>query len=262
MSARKARSVDAAPEPRFALETDLCARFAAGVGEAWQPYTETAGWDILLVRKADGFQIGVQAKLRFNTDVVSQTLESGWWADRNGPDCRAVLVPGYVAIGGLDGICGYIGLTVIRCWPEGHPHCRWRASGFEPALPKARSDDWGEAWHELAPWRRCKLPAFVPDVVAGDKAPLRLTEWKIAALRVAAILELRGHVTRADFRLLKIDVRRWLTAQWLRAEDGRLVEGNMPAFRRQHPKVYAQILAEAPTWMAAHDAEVVTERLL
>jgi hypothetical protein len=40
-------------------------------------YPETEGWDILLVRVSDGFQIGIQAKLALNIGVINQCLEHG-----------------------------------------------------------------------------------------------------------------------------------------------------------------------------------------
>jgi hypothetical protein len=47
------------------------------------------------VRNADGFQVGIQAKLKFNIDVINQALEryGTWNVAGEGPDCRAVLVP-------------------------------------------------------------------------------------------------------------------------------------------------------------------------
>lgn len=74
----------------FATEAELCARFIAAIGADWTAYAETEGWDILLVRKADGFQIGIEAKLKFNLDVVTQALETNTYAVVSpGPDCRA-----------------------------------------------------------------------------------------------------------------------------------------------------------------------------
>lgn len=56
----------------FKTEADLCAAFIASIDSRWTPYAETAGWDILLVRHADGFQIGIQAKQKMNTEVVNR----------------------------------------------------------------------------------------------------------------------------------------------------------------------------------------------
>ena len=97
----------------FATEADLCARFLAALDKGWTAYAETAGWDILLVRDADGFQIGIEAKLKMNTHVINQAIEhSVYWVDHAGPDCRAIMIP--EGEGGFDQIAAYIGITVIR----------------------------------------------------------------------------------------------------------------------------------------------------
>ena len=65
----------------FRSEADLCSAFLAifrrEYAAKWVAYAETEGWDILLVRRADGFQIGIQAKLTLNIAVVNQCLADG-----------------------------------------------------------------------------------------------------------------------------------------------------------------------------------------
>lgn len=242
-------------EKPFPTEAGLCRRFLEGIAKekGWTPYAETAGWDILLVRAEDGFQIGIQAKLKLNLDVVNQTLEDSYrWITPQGPDCRAVLVPDGEA--GFDRIAAYIGFTIIRV----RPRYEQGVSGpvFQPYLPKIKGDGWRDEWHEWCPTTRHDLPEYVPDVVAGSPSPVQLTDWKIGALKIQAILAARGHVTREDFRLVNIDHRRWLKPTgWLVVEQGRYIRGNMPDFARQHPKVYAQIVADQPKWMARADAK-------
>lgn len=234
----------------FETEVDLCTAFMEAIDKrSWTPYVETEGWDILLVRRADGFQIGVQAKLKFNVHVINQALESGYrFAIAGpGPDCRAVLVPECEA-GDLHGICAHLGVTVIqmRSSQDGH----WREvdfrfnSRFTPVLPEPGKGDWWEAWKELAPARRYRLPSYVPDGVAGAPSPIQLTEWKIRAIKLLILLDERGFVTRLDFDHLKLDPRRWLTLCWLQAKDGKMIAGTVPAFLAQHPKVSLQIRAE------------------
>jgi hypothetical protein len=253
--------------PKYATEAALCADFIKWVKETsgkyaggrgvkvpnWTPYAETAGWDILLVGD-DGAQIGIQAKLKFNMKVLHQCLPGSWdaWHDA-GPDYRAVLVP--------DGdsahadICGALGLKMI------HRLGGWRERNeFEPGL---HMDCWNGGWHYWSPKKRCELPEFVPDVVAGDSAPVQLTKWKIAALRIVATLEVRGHITRQDFRSYGIDPRRWTgPSGWLvpRSERmqhaGQYVRGTGLDFDRQHPEVYAKVLAEVREKIGA---EIVPE---
>lgn len=234
----------------FSTEAELCARFIAAIGEAWTAYAETAGWDILLVRKADGFQIGIEAKLKLNAHVISQALEEygAWHAAHSGPDCRAVMVPDGQA-NYFGRISAYIGLTIITVHAPFERGVRGPA--FQPYLP---TDDGSlrEYWHEWCPIKRHTLPEYVPDVAAGVSAPTRLTQWKIAALKIAVTIEQRGFVTREDFKHHKIDHRRWLAAetQWLQNDGGKYVAGErFPNFKAQHPKVYAEIAADAKDWL-------------
>jgi len=237
----------------FATEAALCADFISHATRRgdWVSYAETGGWDILLVRKEDGFQIGIQAKLVLNAKVLDQSLPDRYWhVAENGPDCRAILVPAGCC-GNLSNICGFLGLTVIR---QNSPVSKHRAQGFNPDLPLPSGVAYAEYqnrdWHEWAPVKRVKLPDFIPDVAAGCSAPVQLTDWKVKALKLCVILEMRP-VSRSDFKALGLDASRW-TNYWLKRTPEGYVEGRgMPDFRRQHPENYAQIKADAENWIAA-----------
>ena len=240
------------PAPAFATEAALCAEFLDAVarGGDWIAYAETAGWDILLVRRADGFQIGIQAKLRLNGDVLSQAVErAGYAVTAPGPDCRAVLVP-QGKLGSLYSVAQALGVTVLRMEP---PTGTSRRPWFIPKLPTPGETIYSHGdWNERAPARRIALPDYVPDVAAGAAAPLQLTDWKIKAIRIAVTLERRGFVTRYDFRHHGLDHRRWMAPApgWLRPDNGRWIAGPaLPDFKAQHPRVYAEILAEAEKWL-------------
>jgi hypothetical protein len=232
-------------------EAELCAAFIAVAtkkGE-WRAYPETAGFDILLVRVEDGVQIGIEAKCALNNKVVLQALpdrhESYW--QTGGPDYRAVLVPASKLQAGLQEICGRLGVTVIA-WREADGSAYSRAS-FSPCLPGDRflSDPY---WHEWCPVERCPVPDYVPDVAAGVPSPLTLTAWKIKAIRLAILLESRP-VTRADFKALQLDPRRWVDpwAEWLRpTPEGYVPGARMPDLKAQHPVNYEQIKADRAKW--------------
>lgn len=240
-------------EKAFVSEAAMCKRFLSALPDEWVSYPETAGWDILLVRKLDGFQLGIQAKLKLNAHVISQSLEEYgvWSVDRPGPDCRAVLVPWDQM--GFDLICNYIGLAVIRVKPEEKPS-GWgyvNKTVFSPELPGDGHRDNRNPWHEWAPMSRHRLPDYVPDVVAGAPSPLQLTTWKIAALKLTVLLEKQGYLLRSDFKHIGIDHRRWLPSGggWLAIDGGRYVKGaHYPDFARQHPRVYREIEADFETW--------------
>lgn len=240
----------------FKKETELCSAFIAWVRAQphardggspvplWTPYAETAGWDILLVG-ADGTQIGIQAKLRFNLKVLEQAIPGSrdHWHDQ-GPDYRAILVPDHD--GTAAKICTALGLVVFA--PVGRDGL---ASGeFTPGF----DTDHEGSWHYWSPRVRCELPEFIPDVAAGSSAPRQLTKWKVRALRILATLEINGFVTREDFLTHGIDPRPWTgTAGWLKpgTRPGDFVRGDAIDFDVQHPTVYAEVLQEERARVAA-----------
>lgn len=235
-------------QPKFATEADLCTSFLAWVKACsgkttygrlcpvWTAYAETAGWDILLVSE-DGTQIGIQAKLKFNMKVLDQSVPDSWMAwHHRGPDYRAVLIPEQDSM--AKNICAALGLILFT--PYGHDFTR-NAHDFAPDLTNDNGFHW---W---SPERREKLPDYVPDVLAGASGPVQLTDWKVKALRIVALLELQGTVSRADFKANSIDPRRWTgPGGWVIPTDkpGIYARGPGLDFDKQHPTVYQQVLAD------------------
>ncbi|MGO4700270.1 hypothetical protein [Dyella sp. 2RAB6] len=221
-------------EKRFESEEALCEAFASWArGQGFTVYAETAGWDMLLVTD-NGLQLGIEAKLALNLKVISQALGSLYSCVSVGPDFRGILVPaGDPAVNAVLAHCGI--------------------SVFSPSIRRGGNWDFQREGHyefELHDWnpiRRCDLPEYVPDVPAGVPAPRTLSPWKVGALRVLALLELHGFVTRDDVRRCRNDPRRWCASDgWLSPlGNGRWGPGTAPRFDQQHPDVYAQILAEA-----------------
>lgn len=241
-----------AAKAKYATEAALCEAFIAALPDGWVAYAETAGWDILLVRAEDGLQIGVEAKLRLNLEVVEQCLK-GHWMSRTGPDYRAVLVPS----GGLgERTSAHLGIVVLTISPRE----KWERVAYVtehvifPRLPTSKQRYGDRGWHDWAPEARCELPEYIPDVPAGDTAPVQLTSWKIGALRICALIERFGGVERADFRELQIDASRWLCrGGWLdRGDRGWAFSKRCPDFRAQHATVYPQVVADFGKWCPAH----------
>lgn len=268
---------------QFTKESDLCALFIKCLPEGWTAYPETGGFDILLSRDSDGFQIGVEAKLRLNAKVIQQAMEGRSWSYVNGPgpDCRAVLVPSD-ARGGMEPVCAALGITPIRMKsdlkldPAGNPIFQLGRSGsvrriaqfhspvgtgwtypFQPSLP-SDEDSWRDDWFERCPDRRLTLPDYVPDVSAGESAPVSLTAWKIKAIKIVVTLENRGYLTRRDFKHFKISMSRWIEPfdPWLIKDgNGGWVAGSgLPDFRKQHPVNFKQIEADYDTWKGPEEA--------
>ncbi len=232
-------------------EAELCAGFIDHIRKMgkWEAYPETGGFDVLLARKADGVQIGIEAKLSLNVKVLHQIIPRYRGDEPVGPDYRAVLVPtGKVQVG-LSDIAYWLGVTVLTFGVTMTVY-RQHHFGVRPDLPTQR---WVQDsdWHEWCPEARVPLPDYMPDVAAGKPAPVALTTWKVKAIKIAIILEERP-VTRADFRVLQIDPSRWMDRSygWLEPTPQGYVPrvGRMPDFKAQHPTNYEQIKADREKW--------------
>lgn len=244
------RSAGAGRGMTWEREADMVREFVAAVEKdqrnrnPWTIYPETAGWDLLLVHR-DGYQVGIEAKLILNAKVIEQALSNAdhsFWG-MEGPDYRAVLVPEGKIQNHLSKICTHIGIGVIkmsRRWFQPHMALPDEASNYRP-------------WPNWCPSRRCTLPDYVPDVEGGHSAPLRLTIWKIKAIKLCILLERRGYVTRADFKALQISPTRWTAAGYgmLNRDVVRkvFIRGDRtPDYRKEHPRNFAEIEADFDKW--------------
>lgn len=238
---------------RFASEAELVAAFCACIDPAkwarnpdaapkWTHYHETCGWDLLLAHP-DDYQVGIEAKLSLNAKVLEQALPGHWSAD-TGPDYRAVLVPAYALQRHLTVLAAHVGITIISM--RGGDHAQ-----FSPWLPDEASNYSSMGWWNWGPTKRCVLPDYVPDVTGGKSAPVRLTAWKVKAIRLLILLERKGSVTRADMKTLGLDPTRWTAAGygWLDPGPAGWVRGeSTPDFKAQHPRNWAEIEAQFDTW--------------
>jgi hypothetical protein len=247
---------------RYETEAAMCQAFIEWAEpKGWEAYPETEGFDIVMVRKADGAQIGVEAKQQLNPHVCCQVIEGarGTHGDRPGPDFRAVLVPAG-GTAGLDALASLCGITVIRALdPEPGPGVYY--SPFNPDLPALPDPNANREWDPLrnldwwdwCPVSRLKLPEYKPDVVAGASAPIALTYWKIRAIKIAILVDKRGFVTPRDFKDIDISMSRWTQGGWLVKGDipGHWRRGPyLPDFRLQHPVNFAEIEADFEKWAA------------
>jgi len=246
----------------FTKETDLCQQFIEALPDEWIAYTETGGFDILLVRKADGAQVGIEAKLRLNAKVILQAAESNsvFSATLPGPDFRAVLIPDNVSHE-LSALCRLLGIEVIKLTHKNSDWNRYSDKGkkanFSPDLPSLQynhSQMCGEQWLDFCPHQRIRLPDFIPDTSAGNPSPIQLSQWKIKAIKIVIELQKKGFVTRADFKNYGISMSRWtqggLTA-WLQPgkERGQYVATDRaPTFKEQHPRNFQEILHAYEDW--------------
>lgn len=234
--------------PVYASEAELCAAFAAEMTrQGWAVYAETSGWDILLV--GHGLQVGVEAKLRPSMGVLAQVaarMSSEY--RKSGPAHAVVLVPGAPA--DFVNVARALGARVV--WPTTEED--WRTGESSVLWPVLQhSLEHAQALHFEEPaW----VPDVMPDVPAGASAPVRLTAWKLRALRLVARLEIRGWVTVHDFRDIGLHSSRWYNhwllpdgngkpQRWVRRPGVTLADG-------QHPAAFVTVL-ERERVALAHD---------
>lgn len=227
----------------FASEEELCADFIAWAQEqGWVAYPETHGWDILLVEPKTGTQIGVQAKMAFNLKVLAQCCES-YCHREDGPDIRAVLVPKFDD--SAKDICRHMGFAYFAFLSA---DCYTKQNRFWPQYLNHDLNAAGDRLPQWAPDRRLELPAYVPDVAAGVKSPKTLSLWKVKALKIAALVELRGWVKRSDFKEHGISPTIWLhpsTGFLIALGDAKFGKGpKTPDFAAQHPTVWPQVVED------------------
>jgi hypothetical protein len=229
----KRRRSTALPPPKKMSEVELCAAFIAWVENTsdWVVYAESGGFDMLLVAP-DGAQLGIEAKLGCTAKLLDQALPRNCFSGAPGPDFRGVLLP-VRPRAKSDELLRSLGLLLF--------HGSRHDDQFHGASLTLRHD-----WSHWAPEKRIELPDFLPDVAAGAPSPIRLTKWKVAALQIIALIEVRGYAVWQDFRDVGVDSRRWTNPMsgLLRLEgQGRYLRGEKLTFDKQHPRVFAEIVA-------------------
>lgn len=188
----------------------MCSAFAESARTAgWDVWPEAEGFDLLLVHKLDGRQLGLQAKLAMNTKVCEQILPgyskgepvAGYAAKRaeRGPDFRGCIVPALGRNEGLANMLRHCGVLVITPVIKRMYRKDGRVDLWQFAVGDLRP---APDWHDWQPQQRIELLPFAEAdrarMPAGGRSPVRLTAWKYNMLRLQARLEARGHLTPAD----------------------------------------------------------------
>lgn len=187
----------------------------------WKVFPETSGHDLLLVATADvqtknarpGDQIGVQAKLTGNVEVLAQAMPDTW--GEKGPHWHAVLVP--VAVKEFEQVARRLGLVTIEATKRVWKDHRWRRErGIDHELtylPPAMRHYYTEmAWHP-------EVEILVP---AGVKSPRIITPWKVKAVRLCLEALDRGFLTTADFRQAGVSMTVWKQKEWIEPSGERI----------------------------------------
>jgi len=224
-------------------ESDLCQWFQDVAHDAgYTVYNEWGGYDQIVVQPG-GIQIGVEAKLRANVKVLHQAIRD-WPLIKNYGDkpkkrvrasthYRAVLVP--KATKEFEYVASALGVMVFS--QKGYGRTSWSRERFWSPPSRAPRCRWGTG---------IDLPPVIPDVIGGKASPLRLTPWKIKAIRLCIRLREKGYLTSRDFKEFKVSQQYWRVK--LLKTDGKegsyirwIPSGNHPLPDEEHPQVTAQL---------------------
>ncbi|QUS54184.1 hypothetical protein [Pseudovibrio brasiliensis] len=235
----------------FASENEMCAHFISKLPEEWVAYPEWGNWDILLVRKSDGFQVGIEAKLRLSAKVISQSAETAYQADKPGPDCRAILIPKGSNLD-FQPVCNILQLQIIEIESETSKSPS-TVNWYRPKLPNPDRASPAGNFKEFYPLERLELPEVIPVVEAGKPAPIKLTPWKIKAIKLDVILKKHGVATRKLFKALSLNTTLFLSSGngWMLKGNARgewLRGPNFPDFRMGCEENYDELEKRYKTW--------------
>lgn len=187
----------------YKSEAQLCDAFVEYVkGFGWQVYPEHGGFDMLLVK--DGVQVGVEAKLRCNLEVVSQALNSLRYRSAGAcPNYIGILVP--KISGALRTVCRELHL---HTWDH---RCMFPKYSM-PAEDLGLRSAW-ESESESRVW----LPEVAVQGSAGRPSPKAMSGWRIKALKICILFKRKGYLTRLDIIKGGCAPTRW-TQDWMRFE--------------------------------------------
>lgn len=197
----------------YKTEAELCAELVAHARSiGFKAYPETNDQDVLLVAGPDvrgfkaGDQIGVQAKLRPNVQVLSQAMPRVGRSRQ--PHYYAVLVP--EASGDFCFVAQHLKITVLT-------GSAIKDSYIVEPFRRAR-------WWRFETGATCWVPECeVEGMPAGTPAPKQLTEWKLKAVKLCMRGVSQGYLTSADFRELEVSMPRWVKLRWIVPYDTQVI---------------------------------------
>lgn len=210
---------------KFRLESDLCDYFMGLARDSnWQVYPEQNDWDMIIVRNK--IQVGIQAKLIANNDVLLQALPKLPYK-KIGPHYRAVLISGYRGRTvkarnenrkDFYALANYLKLVVIDttldnlivCGPTYNFHKTGYNMGYQLNL----------RYYHCRPSEIEWYPPFIPILPAGVPSPVKVSKWKLAVLDLREIELEKGYICLADCKHMLVKYKaRWnsgslLSAYW------------------------------------------------
>lgn len=221
MKKHRKRNTATSARQSFSSESALCEVLRTVTKElGWLAYPETSGWDLILVRPLDGLQVGVQAKLRANLDVLHQALPPR--PMKMGPDIRAVLVPEATERGAFAEIAERLQLAVLDGGILRGDLSRWYGYDGVHVAETVQGARYLERTIEHAPVhvvsKRCWLPPYVPDTPAGVPSPVSVSPWRVSAAKFCAEIRTGLKPTKKEIEERGMSFSTW--RQWLDPIEG------------------------------------------
>ena len=171
---------------RYKLEKDMCDELASYArNDKWIVYPEQGGWDLLLVRNS--IQVGIQAKLRPNIKLLSQSIVP---EEYDGPHYRAIAVGNLTQAERIDITKITKELRLVFIDMSIHP-TYWLYNSLSVAPIRH---------YRHFPKKPLWIPPFVPDLPAGVPSPKNVSPWKVSAVKLEIIAMNKGWVSIIDAR--------------------------------------------------------------
>lgn len=197
----------------FIDEAQLC---------GWKVYPEypDSTFDLFLVAEEgcitgveSGTQIGVQAKMNANLDLLRQMLEVSR-RYKHGPDYIVSLVPGPPRTDGERTVAETIsrlgmGFFYVYEHFEGHYGFHQKRANLKTIKHLGSRQKFQE---------RVALPEIDAWTEPGVASPMPVTAWQVRAIKFCMELERRGTVSYIEFAEHKMHIQTWLNAGWITQE--------------------------------------------
>jgi hypothetical protein len=191
----------------WSSEAEMCSAFMVELrARGCRVFPEFVGWD-MVVELPMGCLVGIEAKLRPNVKVLAQAVRG------DAVDVHAVLVPR--ANQDFQVVAAHVQLLVLQTDSK-YTNGTGAFLGARAAWLVREEPHFDEALLRR-PRKRAELPPGEPlHAIAGAPAPLRITDWKLAAVKLCLLAEAQGgHILSTDFEAAKVDMKIWLRRGWL-----------------------------------------------
>jgi hypothetical protein len=200
---------------KYRYEYEMCDEFIELNKGDWDIYPECYGYDMLMFSNDLDIQIGVQAKLRNNLQVIYQILNNtelfGGNLKKIGPHYRAVLTP-IKYDHRYNILCQHI--NVIKLSVESVT----TIMNYHMFLNKYSPLGFSEH-HTRPPMRLNDSP--------GKSSPKSLSQWRINALKIMNKYYEQGYILSPQLRELKLDpsmFKNWFEYKYLEPKIGRCLK--------------------------------------